>query len=260
MADKMRIAIMGMGRLGRSLHELMNETTTLQPIAWRRNEPIPGGIDVFWICVRDDAIQEVAEQIPPGSIVLHSSGALPVEVLRPHCPAGSLHPLQSFPGPEISTPSPTNLPAAIAGDARAVAAAKHIAAALGFRAFELSGDRRAYHAAAVIAGNFGTVLLAEASRLLASAGVDPALAPKLLAPLALSSIEQATQTGPAEALTGPFARGDADTIAGHLALLDEKDPRLGEIYRVLGRACLRLGQEKSILSPEERDVLFRLLG
>jgi predicted short-subunit dehydrogenase-like oxidoreductase (DUF2520 family) len=260
MADKMRIAVMGMGRLGRSLQQLMAAAPHLEAVPWRRNDPIPCNVDVYWICVSDGAVQEVAGRIPTGNVVLHASGALPVEVLRPHRPAGSLHPLQSFPGPEVHLPSGKDLPAAIAGDPLALAAAQRIADELGFNAFSVHGDRRAYHAAAVIAGNFGTTLLAEASRLLGTVGVDPAIAPKILAPLALASIEQAAQHGPAKALTGPFARGDAKTIAGHLQVLDEKDPQLGEIYRVLGRACLRLGEKNNPFSPEERDALFRLLG
>ena len=50
-------------------------------------------------------------------------------------------------------------------------------------------------AAAVVAGNFGTTLLAAASQLLVHAGVPSADAPQILAPLALASIEQASRPG-----------------------------------------------------------------
>jgi len=260
MADKLCIALLGMGRLGRSLQKLIRDAHGLEALTWRRGEAIPPEADVYWICVNDSSVSEVAKRIPVGKIVLHASGALPVEVLRPHQPAGSLHPLQSFPGPEISLPPTTGLPAAISGDPEAMDAAETISKALGFQPFHVPGDRRAYHAAAVIAGNFGTTLLAEASRLLTQAGVDPAIAPTVLAPLAISSVQQATKLGPARSLTGPFARGDAETIAAHLEFLDEKDPRLGEIYRVLGRASIRLLNQNNGLGTEEMDALFRLLG
>jgi predicted short-subunit dehydrogenase-like oxidoreductase (DUF2520 family) len=154
----------------------------------------------------------------------------------------------------------TNLPAAVAGDSAAKALAWELAEAIGFSPFEVSGDRRTYHAAAVIAGNFATTLLAEASRLLARAGVDPSNAPKILFPLASASIEQAARGNPVEAMTGPFVRGDVDTVAAHLQILDENDPQLGEIYRVLGRASVRLLQEEGRLGTEEKDALFRILG
>ena len=260
MADKLCIALLGMGRLGRSLQKLIEDAEGLEALPWRRDEAIPTHADVYWICVNDSSVSDVAKKIPLGKIVLHASGALPVEVLRPHRPAGSLHPLQSFPGPEISLPPTAGLPAAISGDPEATDAAQTIAKALGFAPFSVPGDRRAYHAAAVIAGNFGTTLLAEASRLLTHAGVDPTIAPSILAPLAISSVQQAMKLGPAQTLTGPFARGDAETIATHLQVLDEKDPQLGEIYRVLGRASLRLLKENKRLNTEELDALFRLLG
>jgi len=260
MGDKMRIALMGMGRLGRSLELLIDAHPSLECLPWRRDQRKPTQVDLYWICVRDSAVATVAGLIPTGKVVLHASGALDIDVLRPHSPAGSLHPLQSFPGPEIAMPSPESLPAAISGDPDAKSAAWALAEALGFHPFEVNGDRRAYHAAAVIAGNFGTTLLAEASRLLSHAGVDPSNAPKILGPLAKSSIEQAAKGDPAAALTGPFARADTTTVAAHLEILDEKDPHLGKIYRALGRASVRLLEKEGRLGTEEKDALFRLLG
>ena len=68
---------------------------------------------------------------------------------RTHRPAGSLHPLQSFPGPEVAGPPGRGVPAAVAGDPEAVSAATQIALDLGMRPFEVPGDRRLYHLAAV---------------------------------------------------------------------------------------------------------------
>jgi predicted short-subunit dehydrogenase-like oxidoreductase (DUF2520 family) len=98
-------------------------------------------------------VAEVAAQIQPGGAtpVLHASGALSHDVLRPHRPAGSLHPLQSFPGPDVATPPLEGVAAAVAGDLEAVLVARRLAEALGMAPFTVSGDRRAYHAAAVIA-------------------------------------------------------------------------------------------------------------
>jgi len=256
----MRIALMGMGRLGLSLQQLLGDHTHLTTIAWRRNDPIPTDVDVYWICVSDGAIADVARQIPTGAIVLHSSGALAIDVLRPHTPAGSLHPLQSFPGPQIAIPPVTEVPAAISGDPKAKEAAYTIAKAIGFQPFEISGDRRAYHAAAVIAGNFATTLLAEASQLLVSAGVDPSNAPRVLAPLAMASIEQSIKNTPGAALTGPIARGDLKTVQAHLDYLDEGTPQLAEIYRLLGKAAVELLEKENRLTIEEKSSLFRLLG
>jgi predicted short-subunit dehydrogenase-like oxidoreductase (DUF2520 family) len=210
----MDIALLGLGRLGRSLQPLL-ESAGHQVLPWRRGEPFPRA-DVAWLTVSDGAVAEVAGALPPGPIVLHASGALGVDVLRPHRPAGSLHPLQSFPGPEIATPQLAGIPAAVAGDPEAVSAARQIAADLGLRAVHVPGDRRLYHAAAVIAGNFSTTLLAEGADLLIAAGVAPDEAAELLVPLAMASLEQALSRGPMQSLTGPFPRGDHATVGAHL--------------------------------------------
>jgi predicted short-subunit dehydrogenase-like oxidoreductase (DUF2520 family) len=52
----------------------------------------------------------------------------------------------------------------------------------------------------------------------------------VIGPLARASVENALQRGQA-ALTGPVARGDAATVAGHLLALAEVSPQLVQAYR-----------------------------
>jgi predicted short-subunit dehydrogenase-like oxidoreductase (DUF2520 family) len=207
----MNIGIVGPGRLGRSLASLLSARGMAVDLVGRGALPRGG---VVLLAVPDQEIARAAEQINAGPIVLHCSGAVDHEVLRPHRPAGSLHPLMTFPGPEVALPDLSGVPAAVSGDPEAVEVAAQIAHVLGLRPVFVPGDRRLYHAAAVMAGNFATVLLAEAGAVLAAAGVDPQLAPSLLAPLALQSLRNA-QGAPARALTGPVARGDGATIERH---------------------------------------------
>ena len=70
----MRIALMGMGRLGRSLSIYMQDNPALEATSWRRGEPVPTDVDLFWICVPDHAIAEVAKLIPQGEVVLTHRG------------------------------------------------------------------------------------------------------------------------------------------------------------------------------------------
>jgi len=137
----------------------------------------------------------------------------------------------SFPGPEIGLPE-TEIPAAIAGDEKAIIAAKGLAKLLGFSPVQITGDRALYHAAAVTAGNFATVLLVQASRMLAAAGTSEAEARALLGPLAITSLKNAIDHG-AAALTGPIARGDDNVIDEHLAALTKLDPALSGFYLAL---------------------------
>ncbi len=254
----MDIALMGLGRLGRSLLPLL-ETAGHRVLPWRRGEPCPHA-DVAWLTVSDGAVAEVAQLVPPGPVVLHASGALDVSVLRPHSPAGSLHPLQSFPGPEVAVPPLHGVPAAVAGDPEAVAVATRLAKDLGLVPVHVPGDRRLYHAAAVIAGNFSTTLLAEGAGLLVEAGVDPDQAVALLVPLARASLEQALARGPVQALTGPFPRGDRTTIGAHITAIRALDRGLAELYEVLGIRTTEHLRRQDRLGPETSAALIRLLG
>jgi len=215
---------------------------------------------VAWITVADDAVAEVARALPPGPVVLHASGVLDVDVLRPHRPAGSLHPLQSFPGPEVATPPLAGVPAAVAGDPEAIAVARKLAADLGFEAVEVPGDRRLYHAAAVVAGNFTTTLLAEGAALLEAAGVEPTQSVAMLVPLARASLEQALARGPMASLTGPYPRGDRSTIAGHLEAIVDVDPGLLGLYRALARRTVDHLHRQDRLTTETSDDLIRTIG
>ena len=253
----MELGILGLGRLGRTLVPLL-EAAGHTVHTWRRGQPLPTA-EVLWILVRDDSVAEVASGLPRGSIVLHGSGSLDIDVLRPHRPAGSLHLLQSFPGPEISTPPLEGVPAAVSGDPEAVEAATQIALSLGLAPVLVPGDRRLYHAAAVMAGNFATTLLGEGAKALIQAGVEPEQACKMLAPLALASIEQAVKLGPAAALTGPFPRGDKQTISGHLDALRDTLPELVPLYQELGQYTIRTLDASGKLKPEELLELIRSL-
>ena len=243
----MHIAMLGMGRLARTIAPLL-EGAGHRVTRWRRGEPQPRA-ELSWITASDDAVAEIAAWLEPGSIVLHASGNLEHTVLRPHQPAGSLHPLQTFPGPEVETPPLRDVPAAVAGDDLAIRAASAIAIDLGLRPFPVPGDRRLYHAACVLAGNFTTVLMAEAAALLASAGVtgDPGHI-DLLLPLVEASLRNARAHGPDSAITGPAVRGDDATIQAHLDALSSSRPDLLPLYRAL---TARAEARRQVLDPSE---------
>ena len=77
--------------------------------------------------------------------------------------------------------------------------------------------RDLYHAALASAANHLVTLVAQAADLLRTAGVaEPA---RLLGPLLSASLDNALRFGDA-GLTGPVARGDAATVAAHVAALE----------------------------------------
>jgi len=111
---------------------------------------------------------------------------------------------------------------------------KEIAQALSGRYFTLSPrGKTLYHAACVVASNHLVALLGQVQRLADSCEVPF----EAFAPLVLASVQNAFTLGPAEALTGPIARGDLTTVERHL---QELDPAERDAYRALAREAARL--------------------
>ncbi len=244
----LEVAIVGQGRLGSTVSAVL-EGRGHHVHRIGRGQEIPAA-PVVWLTVPDAEIAGVASRCGHTGVLLHASGASTLDVLGDHPCAGSLHPLMTFPGGE-SPPPP--IPAAIAGSPRAREAAGILAHVLGWTPFEVTGDRRAYHAAAVIAGNFGTTLLAQASKILVGAGVASDIAPALLAPLAIRSLQNAVALGPERALTGPVVRGDTTVIEDHRAVLAATHPEALAMYDALVQATWRIASDNFHEIPPDVD-------
>ena len=199
----------------------------------------------------------VATMHPPHELaVVHCSGALGLDALvaLAENPRGSFHPLQSFPaprGPEAFRGI------TIAVDATTPALLKRLqrlARDLGARPKHVPDRQRVlYHAAAVFASNYVIASVAEGVRLLEAAGWKRAEAERALAPLVEGVAANLRLRGTVKALTGPIRRGDAETVARHLAELE--DDRL---YRMLGLVALRLAIEAG-LEPAQAERTRRAL-
>jgi predicted short-subunit dehydrogenase-like oxidoreductase (DUF2520 family) len=228
------IFIVGRGRVGNSLAAAA-ERAGLDASLVSREEAhsIPGGAVVL-LCVPDDAITAVAEEVAPTDprLVGHVSGATTLDALAPAArgaDAFSLHPLQTFADGETTV---GGTPAAIAGSTdESLAYARSLAEALGMHPFEVPEEKRAaYHAAAAMASNLLVTLEESAAEILARIGIDDAR--ELLAPLVLRTAANWAERGPA-ALTGPIARGDRATVQRHRVALAESAPELVRLYDVL---------------------------
>src|SRR5262249_4441615 len=183
-----------------------------------------------------DAGSAIARGLRSGALVVHLSGACPLEELdklqgeRPDVAIGALHPLQSLPSVELGLERLPGSWCAVDGPP----AVERLALTLGMRPFRVAPGRRAqYHAAATIASNHLVALLGQAVPVADAAGVPP----EALLPLVRASVDNVDALGAGDALTGPVARGDADTVARHL---DTLPPDERAAYRALAREALRL--------------------
>ena len=90
------------------------------------------------------------------------------------------------------------------------------------------GHRPLYHAALALGANHLVTLVAQSMELLRKAGV--AAPDRMLGPLLGAALDNALRSGDA-ALTGPVARGDAGTVAAHVAELRRHAPTSAAIWR-----------------------------
>jgi predicted short-subunit dehydrogenase-like oxidoreductase (DUF2520 family) len=192
--------VVGAGRVGTALAARLGESL---PTHTTTRELEVDDADLVLLCVPDEEIGDVAESIPPGRWIAHTSGSASVEELRGHERRFTLHPLQTFTregGPEQLD----GAWAAISGESpEALAVGRELAELLGLQAFELSDDSRAlYHAAAMMASTFIVTLHDVAGELMAEAGGPP----EALLPLTRRTMENGFQH------TGPLVRGDTETV------------------------------------------------
>ena len=214
----------------------------------------------------DDAIAEQCLAlvqhgvIRPNMVVWHVSGACSSALLAPAQAAGavvaSAHPIRSFANVEQAIAQFAGTAFALEGMPQALAWLTPKIQAIGGQPFELTGDKRLYHAACCVVSNYAVALADFALQLAHQAGLSPETARHILQPLASQSLSNAFQLGPSAALTGPIMRGDIDTVRQHLsALISVKEQQR---YQVLGQVALELAAPR--LSPAIYAELHALLS
>ncbi|MBV9207688.1 MAG: DUF2520 domain-containing protein [Actinobacteria bacterium] len=190
--------------------------------------------DLILLTVPDDVlpglVAGLAATAAPwaGRMLAHASGRYGVAVLEPAARQGALplalHPVMTFTGRADDVDRLHGICFGVtAPDAGKPAAEALVIEMGGEPVFVAEQDRDLYHAAIAGAANHLITLVTQAADLLAAAGVtNPA---RLLGPLLSASLDNALRFGDA-GLTGPVARGDAATVAAHVAALEAmaRDP------------------------------------
>ncbi|ADB35445.1 NADP oxidoreductase coenzyme F420-dependent [Kribbella flavida DSM 17836] len=207
--------------------ELLPDVPVLPP------DEVTARADVVLLGVPDDRIGTVAATLPlaPDQYVVHLSGAHGTAVLGDVAAVPvALHPSMTFPGGAVDLRR-------VVFTATAPPAAEdlveRLVKGLGASVQWIGEQHRAlYHAGIVHGANHLITLVAQALDLLRETGIaDPA---GTLRPLLTASLDNTLRSGH-DALTGPIARGDVDTVAAHLAVLRG---RTASTYAELARATV----------------------
>jgi predicted short-subunit dehydrogenase-like oxidoreductase (DUF2520 family) len=233
--------------------------------------PVPevvAAADMVLLAVPDDTLPELVEGLArteswrAGQLACHTSGGHGLAVLAPATRQGvlplALHPVMTFTGREedLARLDGTSFGATAPEPLRPVAEALVL---------EMGGEpvwvpeeaRPLYHAALVTGANHLVTLVNESVDLLRGAGVDNPT--RVLAPLLEAALDNALRLGDA-ALTGPVSRGDAGTVAGHLATLATHAPDAVPAYVAMARRTADRALASGRLDPRRAEALLDVLA
>ena len=282
-----RVFIIGPGHVGRGLARAFRASgVRLVGLHGKRPSGIATSTGVFppdiananviIVSVRDSQLDaamgelmeaEAKRQLAHGTVVLHTSAIAEPEGLEKlrgkGVAGGTFHPLVPFADPDASAELLRNGWIGVDGDNAAVNASRRLAGQIGARTIDIpTGNKAAYHAAAVMASNFPVVLASVAARLLKDIGIPEGSSLQAVTSLMSGALSNMRQAVPDDALTGPVLRGDTETVGKHVrALKPHGEAR--EVYRALSAAAVTIAQRRGtdpkklaaltgILSPDKR--------
>ncbi len=295
---RLAVGVIGVGRAGTALgvalaragHQVVAVSAVSEASLRRAHANFPdavvtdpgqvlGHADLALLTVPDDALPGLiaglaATRAPlEGRMLAHASGRYGVTVLEEAVRQGALplalHPVMTFTG------RPDDVDR-LRGTCFGVTAPEVLRPAAEVLVIEMGGEpvfipeehRDLYHAALASAANHLITLVAQATDLLRTAGVaNPA---RMLGPLLSASLDNALRFGDA-GLTGPVARGDAATVAAHVAALEAaaRDPAAAAAgastaavaaYVAMARLTADRALAAGLLKPADAERLLDVLG
>ena len=185
---------------------------------------------LYLLAIPDDALYEVVTQISPKQgIVVHTSGSVPMEVLKPlSAKIGVVYSPQTF--VKSLEMNYSELPFCLeASDGEVLERLKSLVLPVSQKIYEINSDqRRKLHLAAVFVNNFGNALNAMAQDITTKNDMPF----EILQPLIAGTAEKASHGDLWQLQTGPAVRGDEKTISNRKKLLSG-DSDLLELYSLI---------------------------
>ena len=284
---RLDIGIVGTGRVGavlgaalqRAGHRLVavsavseqslaRAAALLPGIPVRSVEEVVGHAELVLLTVPDDALPPLIAGLSAtgswqaGQLVVHTSGrygAAVFEAAAGHHVLGlALHPVMTFTGTSMDLDRLADCCFGITAPSALRPVAEALVLEMGAEPVWIEEqDRPMYHAGLAHGSNHLVTLVAQAMQVVSSAGVlDPQ---RLIAPLLHAALDNALRLGDG-ALTGPVARGDAGTVAAHLAQLNEQTPDIRPTYVALARATAERALASGRLTAGDAEPLLDILA
>jgi predicted short-subunit dehydrogenase-like oxidoreductase (DUF2520 family) len=284
---RLDVGVVGAGRVGTALavalsragHRVSGASAVSQASRDRIERFLPGtpvlqpgevvaGADLVLLTVPDDALGGLVRGLAAtgtplaGRMLAHASGRHGLAVLEPASDLGALplalHPVMTFTGRADDADRLAGICFGVTAPAVLRPAAEVLVMEMGGEpVFIAEADRGLYHAALAGAANHLVTQVVQAEDLLTKAGVaQPA---RMLGPLLSAALDNALRLGDA-ALTGPVARGDAETVAGHVEALRTDAPEALPAYLALARLTATRALAAGTLSAPDAQRLLDVLA
>lgn len=283
----MRIGVIGAGRVGavlgaalrRAGHQVIAVSAVSDVSRLRAEALLPGvpivdvdqvsnGADLVLVAVPDDALPALltglvaAGAVAPGQFWVHPSGRHGIAVLDVVTHVGALpiaiHPVMTFTGTSVDLARLDGCPFGVTAPDALRSAAEALVIEMGGEPVWVPEEHRAlYHAALAYGSNYLITLVAQAIDLLRAAGIDDPQ--RLIAPLLSASLDNALRHGD-RALTGPVMRGDAGSVAAHIAVIEQASPEAAAGYRALARLTADRAVAAGLLAPIDAERLLAVLA
>jgi predicted short-subunit dehydrogenase-like oxidoreductase (DUF2520 family) len=284
---RLEVGVVGTGRAGSVLGAALKRAghniracTAVSDISKLRAESLLPGVlvtsideavkdrDLILLTVPDDVLGQVVNglaatnAVSPGTFVMHASGRYGIEILRPLTDQGSLplalHPVMTFTGTSIDLNRLSACPFGITTVQTLRPVAETLVVEIGGEPIWVPEENRGlYHAALTFGANNLMTLVTQTTELLEAAGITNPEA--LVAPLLGASLDNALRNGDA-AITGPVARGDANTVREHLRVLAKFDPSVTQAYRAMARLTAIRALTSGTLQPQLAEELLTVLA
>jgi len=284
---RLDVGIVGTGRVGavlgaalqRAGHRLVAVSGVSEQSRARAAELLPGipvttveevvaRAELVLLTVPDDALPALISGLSStgswqaGQLVVHTSGRYGAAVFEAaaghHIMGLALHPAMTFTGTSMDLDRLVDCCFGVTAPEALRVVAEALVVEMGAEPMWVEEqDRPTYHAALAHGANHLVTLVAQAMQVLGSAGVqDPQ---RLIAPLLHAALDNALRLGDG-ALTGPVARGDAGTVAAHLAQLSQQTPDIRPTYVALARATAERALASGRLTAAAAEPLLDILA
>lgn len=284
---RLRVGIVGAGRVGavlgaalrRAGHEVVAVSGVSDASLERAAEMLPGipvadvptvvaEAELVVLAVPDDALVDLVAGLAAtggwqrGQLVVHTSGRHGLAPYEPALASGilpmAIHPVMTFTGTAMDLPRLHDACCGVTASEEMRPVAEALVIEIGADPVWVSEEARPlYHTALAHGSNHLVTVVAQAMQLLRAAGVGQP--DRLLGPLLHATLDNTLRSGDA-ALTGPVARGDAGTVAEHLAQLRRVDGDLLRTYRALARATAERALDSGRLRPTAAAPLLEILA